>query len=188
MVAQLAIGVLGVLAVTSEYSTGMIRSTFAAAPQRGTLIAAKAAVFGAVAFAVGPSPASSRSLSARPSSAPEGSAWAPPARCGRLSASARTSACWESSPSASAPSYAAAPAPSPSSSGCFWSSPLLAPLLPTSIRDTVGKFLPYIAGQAIFNTTNNTTTLSPWAGLAVFALYAAAALAIAIILIRHRDA
>ena len=34
LLAQLAIGVLGVLTITSEYSTGMIRSTFIAAPQR----------------------------------------------------------------------------------------------------------------------------------------------------------
>ena len=53
LVAQLAIGVLGVLVITSEYSTGMIRSTFAAAPQRHLVIAAKAAAFGAIAFAVG---------------------------------------------------------------------------------------------------------------------------------------
>ena len=50
---QLAIGVLGVLLVTSEYSTGMIRSTFIAAPQRREVIAAKAAIFGLVAFVVG---------------------------------------------------------------------------------------------------------------------------------------
>jgi ABC-2 type transport system permease protein len=46
-------GVLGVLTVTSEYSSGMIRATFAAAPNRPLLLAAKAAVFGAVALAVG---------------------------------------------------------------------------------------------------------------------------------------
>jgi ABC-2 type transport system permease protein len=101
------------------------RPTFASAPQRGTLIAAKAAVFGAIAVLV----------------------------------------------------------------GLFLVIPLLAPLLPTAVRDTVGKFLPYIAGQAIFNTaTNNNATLSPGAGLAVFALYATLALAIAIVLIRHREA
>ena len=42
ILAQLAIGILGVLVITSEYSTGMIRSTFAAAPQRHLVIAAKA--------------------------------------------------------------------------------------------------------------------------------------------------
>lgn len=51
--AQLAIGVLGVLVVGSEYTTGMIRTTFAATPQRKTVIAAKAMVLGAVALIVG---------------------------------------------------------------------------------------------------------------------------------------
>ena len=49
----LLIGVLGVLAMTSEYTSGMIRATLTAAPRRPLLFAAKAAVFGAVALAVG---------------------------------------------------------------------------------------------------------------------------------------
>ena len=49
----LLIGVLGVLTVTSEYTSGMIRATLAAAPRRPLLFAAKAAVFGALALAVG---------------------------------------------------------------------------------------------------------------------------------------
>jgi ABC-2 type transport system permease protein len=49
----LLIGVLGVLVMTSEYSSGMIRATLAAAPRRPLLLAAKAAVFGAAALAVG---------------------------------------------------------------------------------------------------------------------------------------
>jgi ABC-type transport system involved in multi-copper enzyme maturation permease subunit len=50
--AQLAIGVLGVLVVSSEYATGLIRPTIAAVPQRGVLLAAKALVFGVVALTV----------------------------------------------------------------------------------------------------------------------------------------
>jgi ABC-type transport system involved in multi-copper enzyme maturation permease subunit len=46
-------GVLGVLMVTGEYSSGMIQATLAAAPRRPLLLAAKAAVFGAVSLAVG---------------------------------------------------------------------------------------------------------------------------------------
>ncbi len=49
----LLIGVLGVLVMTGEYSSGMIRSTLAAIPNRPLLLAAKAAVFGAVALVVG---------------------------------------------------------------------------------------------------------------------------------------
>jgi ABC-2 type transport system permease protein len=39
--AQLALGVLAILAITSEYSTGTIRTTLAAVPQRGYTLAAK---------------------------------------------------------------------------------------------------------------------------------------------------
>jgi hypothetical protein len=46
-------GVLGVLVMTSEYSSGAIRATLAATPGRPLLLAAKAAVFGAVALAAG---------------------------------------------------------------------------------------------------------------------------------------
>ena len=51
--AQLAFGVIGVLAISSEYTTGLIRTTFAAAPRRRAVIAAKAAVVGALTLAAG---------------------------------------------------------------------------------------------------------------------------------------
>jgi ABC-2 type transport system permease protein len=51
--AQLAIGVLGVLSVTSEYATGMIRTSLAFVPQRGMFLAAKAAIYGSAAFVLG---------------------------------------------------------------------------------------------------------------------------------------
>jgi hypothetical protein len=51
--AQLLLGALGVLMVTSEYGTGMIRSTLAAVPRRGIVLAAKAAVCGVAAVTVG---------------------------------------------------------------------------------------------------------------------------------------
>src|SRR5918999_2336837 len=49
----LLVGVLGVLAMTGEYSSGLIRATLAAIPNRPLVLAAKAAVFGGVALAVG---------------------------------------------------------------------------------------------------------------------------------------
>ena len=48
--AQLAIGVLGVLVITGEYTTGMIRSSFMAVPHRLPVLWAKALVFAAVTF------------------------------------------------------------------------------------------------------------------------------------------
>jgi ABC-2 type transport system permease protein len=46
-------GVLGVLVMTGEYSSGMIRATLAAIPNRPLVLAAKATVFGIVALAIG---------------------------------------------------------------------------------------------------------------------------------------
>ena len=50
---QIVMGVLGVLLMTSEYSSGMIRGTLAAVPRRPMVLAAKAAVYGLVALVAG---------------------------------------------------------------------------------------------------------------------------------------
>ncbi|MEU1407257.1 ABC transporter permease [Streptomyces sp. NPDC005728] len=50
---QLAMIVFGVLVVSNEYSTGMIRVSLAAVPQRGTFLFSKIAVATALALAVG---------------------------------------------------------------------------------------------------------------------------------------
>jgi ABC-2 type transport system permease protein len=49
-IGQLIIGVLGVLVISSEYGTGMIRTTLTTNPHRGVMITAKAVVFTVIAF------------------------------------------------------------------------------------------------------------------------------------------
>jgi ABC-2 type transport system permease protein len=49
----LILGVLGVLVMTGEYSTGTIRSTLAAMPRRDTMLAAKVTIVGAFTLVVG---------------------------------------------------------------------------------------------------------------------------------------
>jgi hypothetical protein len=49
----LLVGALGVLTMTSEYSSGLIRATLAAMPRRSLVLAGKAVVFGVVALVVG---------------------------------------------------------------------------------------------------------------------------------------
>jgi ABC-2 type transport system permease protein len=51
--AQITAIVLGTLAVTSEYGTGMIRATLAATPRRGSVLAAKAIVLTGTLFVAG---------------------------------------------------------------------------------------------------------------------------------------
>ena len=53
LVGQLAIGTLGVLAMSAEYGTGTIRATLAASPRRARVLAAKVVVVGAVGLVVG---------------------------------------------------------------------------------------------------------------------------------------
>ncbi|MFC9117599.1 ABC transporter permease [Streptomyces sp. NPDC052492] len=53
LLSQLAVCVLGVMAIASEYSTGMIRSSLLAVPRRVPVLAAKATVFGLLVLAVG---------------------------------------------------------------------------------------------------------------------------------------
>jgi ABC-2 type transport system permease protein len=48
----LMLGILGILVVSSEYATGTIRATLAAAPRRPMVLAAKVLVFGAVSLVV----------------------------------------------------------------------------------------------------------------------------------------
>jgi ABC-type transport system involved in multi-copper enzyme maturation permease subunit len=52
-VAQLIMAVFGALAITGEYGSGLIRTTFTAKPQRAAVLAAKVAVVGASALIVG---------------------------------------------------------------------------------------------------------------------------------------
>lgn len=50
---QIAVAVLGTLVITGEYASGQIRSSLAAVPRRGQLLAAKAIVVAAVSFLLG---------------------------------------------------------------------------------------------------------------------------------------
>ena len=52
MLAQIVVGIVGVLAITSEFASGMIRATFASVPKRLPVLWAKAVVVAGVTFAV----------------------------------------------------------------------------------------------------------------------------------------
>jgi ABC-2 type transport system permease protein len=52
-IGSLALGVLGIMAISGEYGTGTIRSSLAAMPRRGVLLTAKIAVAGLSTLAIG---------------------------------------------------------------------------------------------------------------------------------------
>ena len=189
LLAQLAIGVLGVLTITSEYSTGMIRSTFIGAPQRRAVIAAKAGIAGLIAFVVGTVASfvaffvSSAILSSHGVHLSLGSPGALRSVIGVglfLGILAVLAVALGTIIRSSAGGIAALV-------GLLLVLPTLSQAIPTSIRGSVEKFLPANAGQAVFLHTD-TGSLSPWIGLLVFAAYALAGLALALFMVRRRDA
>ncbi|MEU5860639.1 ABC transporter permease subunit [Nonomuraea sp. NPDC047529] len=54
IVPQLCMGVLGTLVITSEYTTGLIRTSLTIVPRRWPVLAAKSAVVGAMSLVIGP--------------------------------------------------------------------------------------------------------------------------------------
>jgi ABC-2 type transport system permease protein len=190
MLAQLAVGVLGVLFVTGEYSTGMIRASLAAIPKRVPVFTSKVAVFGVATFLI----ATVASLiaflggQAALSSYHFGVSLSSPGAVravfggglylllvGLLAVGLGFAI--RNTGGAIAALF-----------GLMLVLPILGEALPSSWQIHVNKYLPMNAGSSIMTTTHHPDLLSPWAGIGVFALYAVAALTVGLVVLRHRDA
>jgi hypothetical protein len=66
--------------------------------------------------------------------------------------------------------------------------PAIANALPSSLYKDIFKFLPMPAGTQIMTTVKDSSLLTPWAGIGVFALYAVVAVAGGAFALRRRDA
>lgn len=188
--AQLSIGVLGVLVMTSEYGTGAIRLTLSATPQRRLLLAAKAATFGFViaivsllscvaVFFIG-----QHILAAKHADV---SLTDPNVLRAVLGAvlyltligviGVGVGAILRHTAAAVAVLFAV-----------LLVIPGLVSLLPSPWNDNITKYLPGAAGEAMAAVTHFPNLLSPGAGFVVFCSYAAVILMIAAFLLKRRDA
>jgi len=186
---QFAIAVLGVLVISGEYASGMIRTTFAAVPKRLPVLAAKVAVFGAVtlaatttacfiAFYIGQAILSAKDIGV--------SIGTPNALRTVVGTGLYLTILGLLSLGLGALLRKTAGAIS-AVVGILFVLPVLASFLPSSLEG-IQKYLPSNAGQVIISPTGGTDTLTPWVGLGVFALYAVAALGAAAFMLVHRDA
>ncbi len=187
--AQLSIGVLGVLVITAEYSTGMIRSTFSAVPKRLPVLWGKALVFGAVAFAIslpavflvffiGQSILSGQHINIGISH---------PGVLRSLFGAAlflTVMGLFGLGLGAIIRSTAGAIA---ALAGIVFVLPPVIGLLPESTAESIEPYLPSKAGGAVWTITPDPHTLAPWAGFGLFCAYAAVALVLAAVLMRRRD-
>jgi ABC-type transport system involved in multi-copper enzyme maturation permease subunit len=187
---QIAFGVLGVLVITSEYGTGMIRATIAAVPQRRLLLAAKVIVFSATALIVGvlTSFAAFFTFQGFLTGDSLGASLGDPGVLRAVTGGGLflsvlglfglgLGAIIRSSAGAIAAVF-----------GLLFVPPFLVDLLPPAWKATVGPYIPMDAGGQIYLADTAPGSLGAWTGFAVFCLYAVIALGIGFTLISRRDA
>jgi ABC-2 type transport system permease protein len=190
-IAQLAIGVLGVLLITSEYSTGAIRSSLAAVPRRNRFLAAKGTVLAAMVFVV----ALVLSFAAFfIGQALISAGHAPSATIGQsgvlraLIGSAIYAALLALFGMALGTILRHAAGAIAALVAVLFVLPGIAAALPTSIEHTVQEYWPTQAGGQISTVVRTANTLSPWVGLAVFVLFVGIMTLVAFFLLNRRDA
>jgi ABC-2 type transport system permease protein len=189
--AQLVIGVLGVLLITGEYSTGMIRATLTAVPRRLPVLWAKIAVFAVVAFVISAIAAVIAFLCGQAilssDHVPSASLTDPSALRAVIGAALHLTVvgllgmglgCIIRSTAGTITSLF----------GILLVLPILGAVLPTNWSNDISPYLPSNAGQAVMQFTRGTNTLAPWTGFALFVGYTAVVMAVAAVMLRRRDA
>lgn len=187
---QLAIGVLGVLVVTGEYATGMIRASLTALPHRWPVLVAKAAVLGVLAFVVAEAASFAAFLfgqAALSSTHIQASLSTPGAlrACIGMGVYLTLIGLLGVGLGFLLRSTAGGIA---TLVGVVLILPLLAQALPSPYSTDVTKYLPLSAGSQIIATNLDHNSLSPWTGVGVTALYVAAALAAGLYVLKRKDA
>lgn len=187
---QLIIGILGVLVMSAEYSTGTIRATFSAAPRRPMVLAAKVAVFAFVALVVSELVAfvsyfiGQALLSAPAVHTSIGDPGALRAVVGSglylcvlgLFALGLATIIRHTAGAISA------------FVGSLLVLPLLVAALPNSMEIDIRRFLPANIGNSITAFQTGPHQFTPWVGLGVLCVYAAVTLVIGGVLLVRRDA
>ena len=191
MIAQITAILLGTLAVTSEYGTGMIRATLAATPSRGAVLAAKALVLTATLFVVGTATAFAGYFGGNPFLENEGVGVA-------LSDDGVLRAMFGSGLyMAGLGLFAAAVGLLVRHTAAALSIVLglvfvvgnMVFLLPGNWGEWIGKLMPGNAGSPVASAASfNPMLLDPWVGFAVFTGEVAVVLLAGYLLLRRRDA
>jgi ABC-2 type transport system permease protein len=190
ILSQLVIVVLGALTITSEHSTGMVRTSLTAMPRRGVIYTAKAAVFTAVAlvtglitsfaaFFAGQALLSSQHLNASLSQ--------PHVLRAVIGGGLFLAACGLFAFGLGAALRHTAGAIT-AAFGLLFVLFIMATVLPESWQIHVAKWMPFNAGSQIWAVRPTEHMFSAWTGFGVFCLYTAIAVAAGLILFCRRDA
>jgi ABC-2 type transport system permease protein len=187
--AQVAFAIVGVLAMSAEYSTGMIRTTLAAVPQRGYVLAGKAIVLAIATFVlviatefasffVGQSILARRNFNI--------ALGAHGVLRVILGAGLYTTVLVLLAMSLAAILRNTAGTIT-AVIGLIFVLPIIVALLPTHWQNDIGRYTPVNAGTAIISVTQQDNSLGPWTGFGVFCLWALLVAVIAWWTLRRRD-
>jgi len=188
---QLIIGTLGVLIISAEYSTGTIRATLGAIPQRRAVLVGKAAVFAAVilvvslvtcfaAFLLGQVVLDGKGI---------GTSLSQPGVLRVVLGGALYLTVVGLLGLGLGTLLRSTAAGISAVVGLLFVLPILANFLPSDIRVHVAKFLPSEAGAAIWTLHPRAAeSLSPWVGFGLLCAYALAALVAGSVVLARRDA
>jgi ABC-type transport system involved in multi-copper enzyme maturation permease subunit len=187
---QLVIVVFGAMAITAEYSTGMIRTSLTSQPRRGTLFWAKAGIVAAVALVVGLicsfvsffiATAIYSGHDIHVSLSDPGALRAVIGGGLYMTGTALLAFGLGAILRHTAGAITTAV-------GLLFVLFILVQFLPGTWRHDISKWIPFNAGLQIITTRPQDDMLSPWAGFAVFAAYAAVAVIGGAIVMRKKDA
>ena len=190
IVAQLAIGVLGVLVMTAEYATGTIQPSVVAAPRRGRLLAAKAAVLTAAALALGQVIGFASFFTGQAMIAAAGAPHATLTQPDVLRAVVG-SGLYLSAVGLLGLGLGAVLRSTAGAIGTLVSVTLVirlvAQTLPESWRDWMGRYWPTAAGENIATVVPVSGTVGPWQGFAILCAFVAAVAVAGYATFRTRD-
>ena len=189
VIVQFAMGVLGIVIITSEYATGAIRTSLAAVPRRGRFLGAKAVMIAGVAFIaaeiitfaayfVGQALISGRAPTASLSQ---------PGVLRALIGYGLYEALIALLGLALGALLRHAAAAIAVLVALIFVLPAIAGALPSSMGNTVEKFWPTQAGQQVTVVVSGANELTAWAGFSVLCLFVAIVLAAAFFVLGRRD-
>lgn len=188
--AQLAIGVLGVLLVSNEYATGMIRATLAAVPARLPVLFGKAAVMLLTTFVLCLPAVVAAFLAGQHILAREHldiAVGAPGVTRAVIGSALYLGVVGLLGLGLGALIRNTAGAVC-TLIGALLGLQLVLALLPPALDDHIYRYLPGPAGLAVTQVTPDPDALAPWTGFGVFLGYSAIVLAVAALRLRRADA
>jgi len=190
ILAQLAIGVLGVLVMSSEYTTGMIRTSMAAVPNRRLLLAAKTIVLTGVCLVVGMTSAFVAFLIGQAVLHGDnlGTSLSEPSVLRAVLGAGLYLTLIGMFGLALGTIVRRTPGAIATLFGIVLILPLLAQAFPEPWDVRIGRLAPLNAGQAFFSVKYDPDLLTPTQGLLVFLGWVVAAYLVAIVMMSKRDA